>query len=93
MKLSLIDEPFDIDSFEIDGTPKRIIVAATSGGSDSPFLLTAEQIELLDNEDHVYLYQIVEYNSDLQNGKLVIRKGNPKKYADLEGRIFELQVK
>jgi len=93
VKLSLMDEPFDIDSFEIDGTPKRIIVAATSGGSDSPFLLTAEQIKLLDDEDHVYLYQIVEYNSDLQNGKLVVRKGNPKKYADLEGRIFELQVK
>ena len=93
VKLSLIDEPFDIDSFEIDGTPKRIIVAATSGGTDSPFQLTTEQITILNNEDHVYLYQVVEYNHELQNGKLVIRKGNPDKYAELKGRSFDVKVK
>lgn len=93
VKISLMDELFHIDSFEIDGTPKRIIVVANTGGTNSPFQLTSEKLAFLNEEDHVYLYQVVEYDDEVQSAKLVIRKGNVGKYAKLEGRIFDVTVK
>lgn len=93
IKPTVPGQNYDIASFELDGTPKEIIVVASSGGTEAPFPLTAKQIELLHDEDHAYLYQVVEYTKDTNSGKLLVRKGNPARYALLTGKTFEARIK
>ena len=46
---------YTVDSFELDGTSKEIIICGTTGGSSASFQLTAEQVSALSKKEHTYL--------------------------------------
>ena len=79
-------------SFEVDGKPRNILLKATTGGTQTPFEMSREEIEYLGDNMHTWLYHIVEYNPDTHSAKLVVRKGSPTKYAHLKSIRFEVTI-
>lgn len=82
----------NIKSYELDGYEKQILVKGINGGTSSPINLSDTEIAALTNRDHMYLYHVVEFDESTGCGKLIIRKGDPAKYADLEPKVFEVTV-
>ncbi len=81
-----------IKSFETDGKPKNILYKATTGGSNTKFEMSREEIEYLGDNLHTFLYHIIEYNIDNNCGKLIVRKGSPTKYAELKSIHYEVVI-
>ncbi len=81
-----------IKSFETDGKPKTILYKATTGGSNTKFEMSREEIEYLGDNLHTFLYHIIEYNINNNCGKLIIRKGSPTKYAELKSIHYEVVI-
>jgi len=81
-----------IQSFEPDGKAKNILFKASTGGSTSKFEMSREEIEYLGDNLHTFLYQIFEYSTQYNCGKLIIRKGSPTKYAELKSINYEVGI-
>lgn len=87
-----IESAANVNSFELDGFEKHILVKGVSGGTSSSIQISDEEISALTNRDHMYFYQVVEFDEIRRCGKLIIRKGDPGKYSTLTPRIFDLNV-
>ena len=94
---ALIKFSFDgitqIESFEFDGQHKQIYVVACIGGPTTPFELSEELRQLLSENDHAYIYQVYDYDETSNCGKMVMRKGDPKQYAQLESKLYVASIK
>ena len=77
---------YDILSFELDGTPRRIEVKTTYRGIDAPFLLSPN--EVLASEawgDSFYLYRVFAYGKDAQ---VYCLQGDLRKHLHLESASY-----
>jgi len=82
-----------IDSFEFDGQHKQIYIIAGTGGPSTPFEISEDLRQLLISNDHVYIYQVYDYDQATNSCKMVMRKGDPKQYAKLESKLYNATVK
>jgi hypothetical protein len=87
------DKITQIDSFEFDGQHKQIYVVGCTGGPFTPFEISEELRLLLLEDDHTYIYQVYDYDEAKNCGKIVIRKGDPKKFAKLESTLYLATIK
>ena len=87
------DKITQIDSFEFDGQHKQIYVVAGTGGPSTPFEISEDLRQLLMASDHVYIYQVYDYDQAANSCKMVMRKGDPKQYAKLESKLYAATVK
>ena len=87
------DKITQIDSFEFDGQHKQLYVVAGAGGPSTPFEISEELRQLLSTNDHVYIYQVYDYDESVNSSKMVMRKGDPKQYAKLESKLYSVTVK
>lgn len=87
------EELTQIESFEFDGQHKHIFVVASTGSPFTPFKISEELRERLEENDHTYIYQVYDYDESNNCGKMVIRKGDPKQYAKLESVLYLATLK
>lgn len=67
---------FDIQSYEVDGTPKYIEVKTTSGSKNNLFHISEGEVKFSENNpDHYYLYRLYNFDVKTGNGPFYIEKG------------------
>jgi len=84
---------YQIASFEFDGQHKQIYVVANTGSFSTPFTISEELRQLMAENDHVYIYQVYDYNESTGCGKFIVRKGDPRQFAKLESKLYEVKIK
>ena len=87
------DKITQIESYEFDGQHKQIYVVAATGGPSTPFEISEELRQLSIASDHVYIYQVYDYDESVNSCKMVMHKGDPKQYAKLESKLYSATAK
>lgn len=65
--------PFDIRSYEVDGTEKYIEVKTTRGAASAPFFLSEQERQFfLSHKAQYYLYRVCSYRPEQGHAKLFI---------------------
>ena len=83
---------YDILSFDESGKEKFIEVKTTKSGLNTPFLITASELQKsLEDPGNYYLYRIYHFNIDLNSGDLMILQGDLSKYCNNPVQ-FEVQI-
>lgn len=68
---------YDIISFTPEGEEKHIEVKTTVGSSDTPFLLTANEVEYCKlNPGNYYLYRLYSFDEASDSAKFYVHKGD-----------------
>lgn len=74
---------YDIKSVDSDGKEKFIEVKTTKGSFNTPFFITAHELERSRKEDNkYYLYRIFHYSERTNSGQLQIVRGNLNKFCN-----------
>ncbi|MEN8250353.1 MAG: hypothetical protein ABFS32_15575 [Bacteroidota bacterium] len=87
------EEITQIESFEFDGQHKHIYVVVSTGSPFTPFEVSEELRQRLEENDHTYIYQVYDYDEATNCGKMVVRRGDPKQYAKLESVLYSAIIK
>lgn len=74
---------YDILSYNDDGSERYIEVKTTKGDFDTPFYLSARELEFSkQHNDNYYLYRVYDYSIKNKTGKIAIIKGSMEDYAN-----------
>ncbi|HPS30828.1 MAG TPA: DUF3883 domain-containing protein [bacterium] len=80
---------YDILSYNLDGTEKKIEVKTTRGDITRPFYLTKNELDISEREcSTFFLYRLFDFNSELNKGKYYVIKGNLKESLTLNALLF-----
>lgn len=75
---------YDIRSFKSNGEAKYIEVKTTSGGINTPFMITANELAFSKaNLDKFYLYRVFEFDHISKIGRFYINKGDLSEHFTL----------
>jgi hypothetical protein len=78
---------YDIESFEMDGTPIVIEVKTTNWGKGFPFLISANEVAVSAERPETFrLYRVFDFRS---GPKLYVVSGDMSSYFDLVPKLFE----
>lgn len=76
---------YDVRSFEVDGADRFIEVKTTSGGLETDFLITANEIAFSDRHAATYcLYRLHTFDPVSSRGKFYVRRGSLSQDSALE---------
>ena len=87
---------YDVESFALDGSMKFIEVKTTRDGSETPFFISANEIEFSKRHAAVYLlYRIYEFDTGRNSGRFFIKRGSLVVDPELalEPILFRARVK
>ena len=74
---------YDILSYNDDGSERYIEVKTTKGDFNTPFYLSARELEFSKlHKDNYYLYRVYDYSLENKTGKITIIKGSMEEYAN-----------
>jgi len=84
---------YDIRSFELDGSIKYIEVKTTTGGSESDFFASANELAFSKlHSDNYHLYRVYEYDEKKHCGRCYIRSGSLEDLFLLEPTHYRVKV-
>lgn len=80
---------YDILSFDMDGSEKYIEVKTTSGGRDTPFNITDNEIEFSKlKTSNYYLYRVYDYDMEKNEAKFYEVNGDLTKKLNLKPETY-----
>ncbi|SHK74242.1 DUF3427 domain-containing protein [Desulforamulus aeronauticus] len=83
---------YDIESFTIEGEKKYIEVKTTTGGINTPFLMSINEVTFSQqNSDNYYLYRIYDFKKQYGTGSFFVIPGNIGEDFVLEPTQFKVR--
>jgi hypothetical protein len=80
---------YDILSFELDGQEKHIEVKTTTGGSETSFFITDNELEHSKEEfSKYYLYRVYNFDKTQNHAEFYSIKGNLSDKLNLKPKVF-----
>ncbi|PHC09920.1 hypothetical protein COE99_09420 [Bacillus toyonensis] len=85
---------YDLISYKTDGSVKYLEIKTTTKGIETPFFMTAAEVEFSKkHKESYFLYRIYEYNPRTNSGKFFIIEGNLTRYVELQSIQFKAILK
>ena len=70
---------YDIESYALDGSPRKIKVKTTCAAATTPLFMTAKEAEFARLHSASYLlYRVYDFNQQTQSGNFFVIKGDPR---------------
>jgi hypothetical protein len=85
---------YDIISFDVDGTQKKIEVKTTKGSRSTPFFISIN--EVLTSSEHpedYWLYRLFEFNEDVESNQYFALNGSVEDLFHLKPITFKAKAK
>jgi hypothetical protein len=84
---------YDIQSYREDGSIKFIEVKTTTGGINTPFVLTVNEVAFSKiHPDYYVLYRVYDFNPKTRSGKFYILEGDITELLQLEPTQFRASI-
>ena len=85
---------YDVDSFEVDGSPRFIEVKTTKGPADTDFFISANEVEFSARHAGSYLlYRLYGFDPDTRRGSYYVRRGALQGDASLQLLAGQFRVR